>query len=260
MDGSADELFHDPAEQRYYYETLIEASPTAIVTGTPDLIVTSWNPAAVRLFGYTSEEAIGHHIDELVARSDEVRDEAASVNARLFEGPVELVTRRTRKDGTLVDVAIRGVPIMMNGRLVGVFALYEDVGELVRQRRFFESLVETSPTAIMMVDADFAVTLWNPGAERLFGYSSEEAIGAQLDDLVANHPDIHAEAVAWSAEAWEVDSFRRIGRRTRKDGTFVDVEILAVRVLHEGEAILLHHLPRRYGTRTSTSATAGPRR
>src|SRR6266576_5173233 len=55
--------------------------------------------------------------------------------------------------------------------------------------------------------------------------------------LVANHPDIHAEGVAWSAEAWEVDSFRRIGRRTRKDGTFVDVEILAVRVLHEGEAI-----------------------
>jgi PAS domain S-box-containing protein len=237
MDGSAEGLFHDPAEQRHYYETLIEASPTAIVTGDPGLIVTSWNPAAERLFGYTSEEAIGHHIDELVARNEEIREEAAAVNARLFEGPTELVTRRTRKDGTFVDVAIRGVPIVMDGRLVGVFALYEDVGELVRQRRFFESLVETSPTAIMMVDADFAVTLWNPGAERLFGYSSEEAIGAQIDDLVANHPDIHAEAVAWSAEAWEVDSFQRIARRTRKDGTFVDVEILAVRVLHEGEAI-----------------------
>ena len=203
MDGSADGLFNDPAEQRHYYETLIEASPTAIVTGTPDLIVTSWNPAAERLFGYTSEEAIGHHIDELVASSEEIREEAAAVNARLFEGPTELVTRRMRKDGTLVDVAIRGVPIVMDGRLVGVFALYEDVGELVRQRRFFESLVQTSPTAIMMVDADFVVTLWNPGAERLFGYSSEEAIGAQLDDLVANQPDIHAEAVAWSAEAWK---------------------------------------------------------
>ena len=113
-------FFHDPAEQRRYYETLIEASPTAIVTGTPDLIVTSWNPAAERLFGYTSEEAIGHHIDELVARSEEVRDDAAAVNQRVFEGPIELVTRRTRKDGTLVDVAIRGVPIVMDGRLVGV--------------------------------------------------------------------------------------------------------------------------------------------
>ncbi len=58
--------------------------------------------------------------------------------------------------------------------------------------------------------------------------------------LVANHPDIHAEGVAWSEEAWETDSFRRIGRRTRKDGTFVDVELLAVRVSHDTYYILYH--------------------
>ncbi len=237
MDGRAEQPFSDPEEQRRYYETLIESSPTAVVTADPELIVTSWNPAAERLFGYASDEAIGRHIDELVSDNDEIRNDALETNERLFRGGTEHVTRRTRKDGTLVDVAIRGVPIVFNGRSVGVFALYEDVGELVRQRRFFESLVETSPTAITMVDADWAVTLWNPGAERLFGYTVEEALGVQLDDLVATEPDIHEEAVAWSAEAWLTDSFRRIGRRTRKDGTYVDVEILAVRVLHEGEAI-----------------------
>lgn len=224
-------------DQRRYYETLVEASPTAIVACDPRLRVMSWNPAAERLFGYTQAEALGTYIDDLVARDASIRPEAEAVNERVFEEPVQLVTRRTRKDGSLVDVAIRAVPITIDGRLVGAFTMYEDVGELVRQRRFFESLVEVSPAAIIMVDENVDVTLWNPGAERLFGYSAEEAIGANLDDLVASDPEIHVEATAWSREAWQGESFRRIGRRTRKDGSLVDVEIVAVRVLLEEQPI-----------------------
>lgn len=226
-----------PEDERRFYETLIESSPTAIAVGDPDLIIRAWNPAAERLFGYAAEEAIGRHIDELVARDESIRDEAAAMNDRIVVGPTQRVTRRTRKDGTFVDVAIRGVPITMDGRLIGVFALYEDVGALVRQRRFFESLVEVSPVAVIMVDEDINVTLWNPGAERLFGYTATEAVGANLDDLVANDPAIHAEATAWSAEAWQGESFNRIARRTRKDGSLVDVDIVAVRVMLEGEPI-----------------------
>ena len=224
-----------PDEHRRYYETLVEASPTAIVTCDPAFLVVSWNPAAERLFGWTREEAVGHHIDELVGRHPAIHDEAAALNEKVMTGPTELVTRRNRKDGTLVDVAIRSVPILIDGELVGAFALYEDVGELVRQRRFFESLVETSPTAIIMVDREYRVTLWNPAAERLFGYPRDEAVGANIDDLVATDPEIHAEATAWGTEAWGLRSFRRIGRRTRKDGSLVDVEILAIREELEDE-------------------------
>jgi PAS domain S-box-containing protein len=224
-----------PDEQRRYYETLVEASPTAIVTCDPSFHVVSWNPAAERLFGWTREEAVGHHIDEMVGAHPAIHDEAVTLNERVMTGPTELVTRRTRKDGTLVDVAIRSVPITIDGDLVGAFALYEDVGELVRQRRFFESLVETSPTAIIMVDREYTVTLWNPAAERLFGYSRDEAVGANIDDLVASDPEIHVEATAWGEEAWAGRTFRRIGRRTRKDGSLVDVEILAIREELEDE-------------------------
>ena len=215
--------------QRRYFETLVEASPTAIVACDPSFRVVAWNPAAERLFGWTREEAVGRRIDELVSQHESIHDEALALNEKVMHGPTHLVTRRTRKDGTLIDVAIRSVPIMIDGTLVGAFALYEDVGELVRQRRFFESLVETSPTAIIMVDRDVRVTLWNPAAEQLFGYTSEEAVGEDLDDLVAREPEIHAEATAWSEEAWRGRAFRRIGRRTRKDGSLVDVEILAIR-------------------------------
>jgi len=142
---SATEAPREPIDPRQYYETLVEASPTAIVACDPALTVMSWNPAAERLFGYRHEEAIGRHIDELVSKHESIRAEAESVSARVFSEPIHLVTRRTRNDGSLVDVVIRSVPIMIDGRLVGAFAMFEDVGELVRQRRFFESLVETSP-------------------------------------------------------------------------------------------------------------------
>ncbi|MBA3738507.1 MAG: PAS domain S-box protein [Actinobacteria bacterium] len=227
----------EPTFPRQYYETLVEASPTAIVACDPQLNIMSWNPAAERLFGYAQAEALGRHIDELVARHESIRAEAAAVNERVFEEPVRLVTRRTRKDGSLVDVVIRSVPITIDDRSVGAFTLYEDVGELVRQRRFFESLVEQSPAAIVMIDDLINVTLWNPGAEHLFGYPAAEAIGQNLDDLIAKDPELHAEATAWSAEGMAGDSFHRIGRRTRKDGSLVDVEIVAVSVRLEGEPI-----------------------
>jgi PAS domain S-box-containing protein len=224
------DLVRELEEQRRYYETLIEVSPIAIITGDPDLTVTSWNPAAEELFGYTKDEAIGRPINDLVARSDEIRDEAVAVDHRLFEAPTRLVSRRTRKDGSLVDVAICAAPIELDGRVVGAYAIYEDVSELVRQRTFFESLAEHSPVAVIMVDRDAVVTMWNPAAERLFGYTAEEAIGRNIDDLIANHPEVHDQAVAWSTEAWQTEEFHRIARRTRKDGSLVDVELLAVQV------------------------------
>jgi PAS domain S-box-containing protein len=238
--------------QRRYFETLIEVSPTAIVRADPAFVVTSWNPAAERLFGYPADEAVGRHIDELIADDPDVREEATRLSDDVRSGPTQLITRRVRKDGSFVDVAVRSAPIIIDGQMVGVYAFYEDIGELVRQTRFFESLLEVSPAAVAMVDGGFLVTSWNPAAETLFGYTSAEAIGTPIDDLVARSPEVREEATAWSEEAWRSDlwsfaaaapgaralpSFHRIGRRERKDGTTVDVEISAVRVMHEGEAI-----------------------
>ena len=235
--GETDDLLRDLERQRRYYETLIEVSPTAIVTCDPNQVVTSWNPAAERLFGYSKQEAVGRHVDELVSNSDEVREEGAELSRSVLEGPLERVTRRTARDGSLVDVAIKAAPITIEGEVVGLYALYEDVRELVRQRRFFESLLEISPVAVIMVDGQMRVTSWNPAAETLFGYSAADAIGMNVDELVARHPEVHDEAVRYSSQAWRVPSFRTLARRTRKDGTLIDVEISAVPVMLEGEAI-----------------------
>jgi PAS domain S-box-containing protein len=231
------ERLDDYVNQRRYYESLIAVSPTAIVTTDADFQVTSWNPAAEKLFGFTAAEAIGRNVDDLVCNDEQVRAEGREMDRLALDGPIQRFTRRTRKDGTLIDVALRGAPIVVADRFAGLYAFYDDITELVRQRRYFESLLETSPAAVIMISRDTHVISWNPAAEELFGYTADEAIGSHLDDLVANQPEVRAEADRFTEEAWQREGFHRITQRTRKDGTLVDVEISAVRVMLEGEAI-----------------------
>ena len=187
--------------QKRYLEALLELSPAAVVTTDLDDSVTVWNAAAQDLFGYTPGEALGRNIDDLIAKSDQLHAEAVDVNRRVADGQVKLVTRRTRKDGTLADVDLRAAPILVGGEMVGSYAIYHDLSDVHRQKQYFESLLEISPTAIVTVDLADMVTSWNPAAEKLFGYTREEAVGRNVDQLIAASPDLRAEARKSTAEA-----------------------------------------------------------
>ena len=78
----------------------------------------------------------------------------------------------------------QGTPTHLQGFMIDITARVEAAAELDRQKQYFESLVEISPVAIVVMDADERVTGWNPAAAELFGYSPEEAIGRLIDDLV----------------------------------------------------------------------------
>lgn len=192
---------HQLRGQRRYYESLIAVSPTAIVTTDANLRVTSWNPAAEALFGYPVSEAIGRDVDDLVCNDRFLREEGLELDRLARDGPLQGFTRRTRKDGSLVDVALRAAAIVVDGEFAGLYAFYDDITELVRQRRYFESLLETSPAAVIMVDRGTIVTSWNLAAEALFGYTAAEAVGAALDDLVANQVEIREEAERFTRRA-----------------------------------------------------------
>jgi hypothetical protein len=91
-----------PEDQRRFYETLVRRVRRPSSRATP-LWSRSGTPAAW-LFGRRAQRRSGH-IDELVGQHEAIRDDAASLNDRVLDGPIEVVTRRARKDGTLVDVA-----------------------------------------------------------------------------------------------------------------------------------------------------------
>ena len=224
--------------QRRYYESLLEASPAAIVTGDLEQIITSWNPGAERLFGYTPVEAIGKTIDELITNA-ELLAEALDINRRVTAGEqVHSVTRRVRKDGSLVDVQLQGTPVAVGEEELGYFAIYSDISELQRQRRYFESLFESSPTAIVTVNMDATIASWNPAAERLFGHTRDEAVGRDIDELLASRPDLLDEARRRSATATSGrEPGRAVSQRMRKDGSVVDVAIVSAPVFVAGEQV-----------------------
>jgi PAS domain S-box-containing protein len=135
-------LFHEIQRQKQYSEALVETSPVAITTLNLQGTVMGWNPGAERLFGYTPAEAIGRPVDELVATA-EIRDDVrANMSQTVQGGRVHAITRRARKGGTLVDVEITSVPVVVDGAHVGVIAIYHDITELLRARRDAETANE----------------------------------------------------------------------------------------------------------------------
>src|SRR5215216_1140871 len=102
--------------------------------------------------------------------------------------------------------------------------------ELRQQKEYFEALVLNSPVAIAIMDLDEKVVSWNPAAERLFGYSQAQAVGRSIDDLVAGTPEMHAEVLEYTRHVSDDNRVDAVTRRSRKDGTLLDVELLAVPV------------------------------
>ncbi|MGH2620005.1 MAG: PAS domain S-box protein [Anaerolineales bacterium] len=248
-------IYHDITErvraeqelrrQKQYSEGIVQYSPVAIVTVDFDAKVVGWNPAAEKLFGYTAEEAIGRNVDEMVAKSSEFHTEAATFSDRGIRGDsFHAITRRTRKDGTLVDVELEGVPVIVGGDRVGMIAIYHDISELKRaevalreQKEYLEAVVQNSPVAIVTIDQQANVVAWNPTAEKLFGYTAEEAIGHNIDELVADRDELRGEAVGYNRQAAGGELIRAITKRTRKDGTLLNVEVLALPVEVEGQQV-----------------------
>ena len=130
------QLFDEIKRQKQYYQAVIENSPAAIVLLDMQANVTGWNPAAERLFGYTKEEAFGQNIDQLVARDEELFEEAVAYSRQAMgRKEVSQLARRTRKDGSFVEVDLAGVPVSVDGEHVGFIAIYHDVTELQQARK-----------------------------------------------------------------------------------------------------------------------------
>ena len=181
-----------------------------------------------------------------------------------------LLNRREQHDklaslGT-PSLSYLGVPILVGSRAIGVISVQSieeegrfgeadvrllstiaaNVGvaiqnarlfaEIGRQKQYFESLVETSPAAVVIMDADERVTGWNPAAAALFGYTAEEADGRRIDELVVSE-EFRDESREVTIEAREQGRTRRITRRAHKDGTLLDVEMELVPLRFDGEDV-----------------------
>ena len=134
--------------QKQYFESLVDISPVAVVTMDRDEVVTGWNPAATGLFGYSTDEAIGREIGELVLASEALPSDAAVTPVDvLAAGRIDRVTRRSRKDRSLVDVEVSMVPLHVDDEHIGFYGIYRDITERLRVERTQAALRDIAETA-----------------------------------------------------------------------------------------------------------------
>ena len=127
-------------QQKEYLEALVNHSPVAITTMDLQQNVLSCNPAFEKLFGYTQDELIEHGPDLLFSDDPNGTAEALAYTRTILDGDtVKYIGQRTRKDGTMADVEMLGVPVLVESEMVGILELYLDITELVSARREAEA-------------------------------------------------------------------------------------------------------------------------
>jgi PAS domain S-box-containing protein len=115
-------------EARSLLAAVVESSDDAIVTKTLDGLITSWNPGAERLFGYSADEMLGRPITILIP-PDHIDEEPAILERmRRGERISHYPTVRRRKDGTLIDVSLSVSPLKdADGRIIGASKIARDI-------------------------------------------------------------------------------------------------------------------------------------
>src|SRR5947209_483842 len=124
---SADDMAH---AARARLAAIVDSSDDAIISKNTQGIITSWNAAAERLFGYKAEEMIGSSILKIIPA--ELRGEEDMILGKIRRGePVDhFETTRLRKDGTKVKLSITVSPIRDDsGRVIGASKIARDIGE-----------------------------------------------------------------------------------------------------------------------------------
>jgi PAS domain S-box-containing protein len=167
---------------------LVRSSADAIVGATLDGIITDWNQAAERLFGYTAEEAIGQPLEMLAPpeRAHEVY--ALLARARRGECIEEIETVRWAKDGRLIDVSLTIWPVRNDaGLIIAASANIRNITErkaaeaaLAATHQQTHQMLERISDGIYALDRDWRFTYVNEAAEGVFGRTREELFGKIL--------------------------------------------------------------------------------
>ncbi|HZO81788.1 MAG TPA: PAS domain S-box protein [Candidatus Binataceae bacterium] len=177
--------------ERDLLASIVRAAHDAIISVSREEQITSWNPAAEQLYGYSAHEALGRGFDLFVPHEGlaQVRAEAARVLAN--GRPTAYEQRRRRRNGEWFDVWVVISPTYdAAGNITGTAGVARDITRqkeiehaLREAQAYTRGLVEASLDALLVSDSDAILIDVNEQAVRLTGYSRDELIGIELPSI-----------------------------------------------------------------------------
>ncbi|MBT9507222.1 PAS domain S-box protein [Rhodoferax sp.] len=211
-----------------HFRAIVESSDDAIISKTLDGIVTSWNPGAQAVFGYSEPEMLGKPM--LMLFPPDKSDEERFILEKIMEGEKvdHFETTRVRKDGQHINVSVTISPIRdVSGRIIGASKIARDITrrqQLEIASREFEAIVQSTDDAIIGKSLKGIITSWNRGAERMFGYAEAEMIGQPILRLLPSDREGEESIILEKIKSGSiVDHFETI--RICKDGRAIDVSV-----------------------------------
>ncbi|HJS22479.1 MAG TPA: PAS domain S-box protein [Steroidobacteraceae bacterium] len=220
-------LLRDQMRPQALLASVVASSADAIVSKTPEGVITSWNAGAEKLFGYAADEVIGRSITMIIPtdRLDEERD----ILQRLARGEriEHYETVRRHKSGRLIDISLTVSPIRdETGNIIGASKVARDITERKRaadrlreSEERFRFLSETIPSIVWTTAADGTVTYINRRGYDYFGVSEEERVRGAPGFLL--HPEDRERVLEkWRQHLRDGTDFEVEGRSRRHDGAY----------------------------------------
>ncbi len=233
--------------QNTLFQAIFRDTPEAMVFANPEGEITMVNPAFTQIFGYKPDEVKEQHPAILLANRDEYRDlqkkyfrPGRETNWNRFE------TQYRRKNGeTFPGETVPSIIRTPDGDLLGFFALIRDISErkwAEEQLRSYAQRqalhVEQTPLGVIEWDLQFRVVDWNPAAERLFGFTKEEAMGRHAAELIVPESARPQVDRIWQALISQKGGRRSTNENVTKDGRIILCEWYNTTLIDEnGKAI-----------------------
>ncbi|MEP7127989.1 MAG: PAS domain S-box protein [Chitinophagales bacterium] len=202
--------------------SVVEYSDRAIICRDMDGFITSWNPSAERIFGYSAEEAEGKHMSLIMP--EECVEEEENYIQRIKKGKAvfKYESIRKRKDGSRIFTSHIIAPVKnAEDKIIGTSKI---VGDISDEHAVYAAIVNTSDDAICSKTLDGFITTWNFGAEKMFGYKKTEVLGKHINLIVPDAKIKEEISIRQKIRAGKrIPPFETV--RVRKDGSKVNISL-----------------------------------
>jgi len=207
---------------------LVESSDDAIISKTPDGIITTWNVAAERMFGYSAKEILGKPISILVPKDSQEEFSLILEKIKKDQRIEHFETKRLNKDGRVLNVSVTLSPIKnKEGKIIGISKIVRNITERKQseqERIKLASIVESSEDAILGMNLDGIIDSWNSGAVKMFGYKENEIIGKSVQLIYPSERTEELPGIIQKLRAGaRIEHFET--ERKRKDESIIDVSL-----------------------------------